>query len=307
LFSSEIRLADGEICGANLIHGLGGRSLYAAPYQHDNFAGGLEDTIVHALLACILWRERSRASMYYDTHAAAGLYLVSKMRSRPRDALKRSSQKIYCARILPQQPLALLQRHLKHWNMGAPEMNVFPGSPALAYSMLGNRVRTLLCERNEHTWRRLVRNSWRFGGVSARCGNGFDLVAEVAAGANKGARQVIFVDPAYEETENVVSDYDRLSDAIRAMQKNGMVALAGTYPAANQRDHERISRVVAVAKNEGANLSYAELTYIQRARELRGAGMILINGRNDFRRDAATVLRQIERAIQLKGARIRVG
>ena len=171
-------------------------------YRHGFHAGNFADVFKHATLARILvYLTRKDAPLrYIDTHAGAGRYDLAS------DAAKRSPEwRDGVARIVKARPpadvAALLRPYLDAVGPcdddGRPAS--YPGSPALAQSLLRPQDRLALCEAHPEERAALIAALGRDRRLSIVATDGY--VALNAYVPPKERRGLVLIDPPFEEPD----------------------------------------------------------------------------------------------------------
>jgi 23S rRNA (adenine2030-N6)-methyltransferase len=171
-------------------------------YRHGFHAGNFADVFKHAMLARILvYLTRKDAPLrYIDTHAGAGRYDLAS------EAAKRSPEwRDGVARIVKARPPAEVAALLRPYldavgpcdDDGRPAS--YPGSPALAQSLLRPQDRLALCEAHPEERAALVTALGRDRRLSIVATDGY--VALNAYVPPKERRGLVLIDPPFEEPD----------------------------------------------------------------------------------------------------------
>ncbi|MGO9769074.1 MAG: 23S rRNA (adenine(2030)-N(6))-methyltransferase RlmJ [Roseiarcus sp.] len=168
-------------------------------YRHGFHAGNFADVFKHAILSRILvYLARKEAPFrYIDTHAGAGRYDLASEEARRSPEWRDGVARLVKAR--PPAPVAaLLAPYLQAIGPcdadGRPAS--YPGSPALAQSLLRPQDRMALCEAHAEERELLVAALGRDGRLSIVGTDGY--VALSAYIPPKERRGVVLIDPPYE-------------------------------------------------------------------------------------------------------------
>ncbi len=212
-------------------------------YRHVFHAGNFADVFKHAILARILAYLTSKDAplRFIDTHAGAGRYDLSS------EAARRSPEwRDGVARLLKARPpaavAALLAPYLQaigpHDAEGRPES--YPGSPAIAQSLLRAQDRIALCETHPEERERLVVAMGRDNRLSIVGTDGY--VALNAYLPPKERRGLVLIDPPFEEADET----KRVEDALRrALAKWPRGAYALWRPIKTAHDDARFLNAIA--------------------------------------------------------------
>ena len=180
-------------------------------YRHAYHAGNFADVFKHALLArMLLYLMRKEAALrFIDTHAGIGLYdLAGAEAGRTgewRDGIAR---------------MAALRGHplLKPWldAVGAADSEgcpvLYPGSPALAQSLLRPQDRMSLCEMHPDDAQMLALNMGRDKRVRIVAGDGYSGLNALLPPPER--RGLVLIDPPFEATDEFARMEAALSKAL---------------------------------------------------------------------------------------------
>jgi len=171
-------------------------------YRHGFHAGNFADVFKHAILTRILvYLTRKDAPLrYIDTHAGAGRYDLAS------EAAKRSPEwRDGVARVVKARPpaevAALLRPYLDAVGPcdGDGRPAAYPGSPALAQSLLRPQDRLALCEAHPEERAALIAALGRDRRLSIVATDGY--VALNAYVPPKERRGLVLIDPPFEEPD----------------------------------------------------------------------------------------------------------
>jgi 23S rRNA (adenine2030-N6)-methyltransferase len=194
-------------------------------YRHAYHAGSFSDVLKHAVLARILVHltRKEAPFRYIDTHAGAGRYDLSA------DKAKRSPEwRDGIARVLnarPPAPVAeLLRPYLEavgpHDAEGRPVS--YPGSPAIAQTLMRTQDRIALSEANADERAALIAALGRDRRLSIVGTDGY--VALNAYLPPKERRGVVLIDPPFEAPDEADSIVRALERALRKWPSGTSVA-----------------------------------------------------------------------------------
>ena len=212
-------------------------------YRHGFHAGNFADVFKHATLARILvYLMRKDAPLrYIDTHAGAGRYDLSG------DAAKRSPEwRDGVARIVRARPPAEIAALLRpyHDAIGPCDEDgrpvSYPGSPALAQSLLRPQDRLALCEAHPEERATLIAALGRDRRLSIVATDGY--VALNAYVPPKERRGLVLIDPPYEAPDEAKQVEIALARALAKWPR-------GTYalwrPIKDEREDARFLNAIA--------------------------------------------------------------
>jgi 23S rRNA (adenine2030-N6)-methyltransferase len=243
-------------------------------YRHAFHAGNFADVVKHAALARIIThlKEKPAAFRVIDTHAGAGLYDLSGPEASRTGEWRAGIGRLLAAELAP-DTRALLGPYLDAvvaLNPGR-DMKVYPGSPALAQSLLRDQDRLMVCEREPqaaHALAMLVRGDPRAKAVEI---DGYTALNAYVP--PKERRGLVLIDPPYEQP----GEFERLVQALAAAHRKwptGIYAL--WYPIKNLRETAAFARRLAASGI--ARVLRAELTLARADSErLGGSGLIVVN------------------------------
>ena len=185
-------------------------------YRHGFHAGNFADVFKHAMLTRILvYLTRKDAPLrYIDTHAGAGRYDLAS------DAAKRSPEwRDGVARIVKARPPAEVAALLRPYldavgscdDEGKPAS--YPGSPALAQSLLRPQDRLALCETHAEERAALIAALGRDRRLSIVATDGY--VALNAYVPPKERRGLALIDPPFEEPDESARVEAALANALK--------------------------------------------------------------------------------------------
>jgi 23S rRNA (adenine2030-N6)-methyltransferase len=185
-------------------------------YRHAFHAGGFADVFKHAVLARFLvYMTRKEAPLrLIDTHAGAGRYDLSSAEAARSPEWREGVARVMTAR--PPPPVAeLLEPFLRAVGPGGPEGRPFsyPGSPAIAQTLLRAQDRIALCEANPLEREKLIAALGRDRRLSIVGTDGY--VALNAYLPPKERRGVVLIDPPFEAPNEADSVEGALARAIR--------------------------------------------------------------------------------------------
>ncbi|MGO8834315.1 MAG: 23S rRNA (adenine(2030)-N(6))-methyltransferase RlmJ [Roseiarcus sp.] len=212
-------------------------------YRHAFHAGNFADVFKHALLARILvYLTRKAAPLrFIDTHAGAGRYDLAGEEARRSGEWRDGVARLKDAE--PPPPVAaLLQPYLTALGpldaQGRPA--AYPGSPAIAQSLLRAQDRIALCELHPEERAALVARMGRDARLTIVEIDGF--VALNAWLPPKERRGLVLIDPPYEAP----SEPKRVAEALaRALGKWPTGVYAAWRPIKDRRDDARFLNAVA--------------------------------------------------------------
>jgi 23S rRNA (adenine2030-N6)-methyltransferase len=185
-------------------------------YRHAFHAGGFADVLKHAVLARILvYVTRKETPLrFIDTHAGAGRYDLSSLEAARSPEWRDGVARVLLGRA-PAPVAELLSPFLSavgpHDSEGLPVS--YPGSPAIAQTLLRAQDRIALCEANAEERENLIAALGRDGRLSIVGTDGY--VALNAYLPPKERRGVVLIDPPFETPDEGGNVETALARAIR--------------------------------------------------------------------------------------------
>jgi 23S rRNA (adenine2030-N6)-methyltransferase len=212
-------------------------------YRHAFHAGNFADVLKHAVLARILvhLKRKEAPFRFIDTHAGAGRYDLSGDEARRSPEWRQGIARVLTAR--PPAPVGeLLRPYLQavgpHDAEGRPV--AYPGSPAIAQTLMRAQDRIALCEANPDEREALIAALGRDRRLSIVSTDGY--VALNAYLPPKERRGVILIDPPFEAPGEAGGIVHALERALRKWPTGAYVAWR---PIRDARDDARFLNAVA--------------------------------------------------------------
>jgi 23S rRNA (adenine2030-N6)-methyltransferase len=212
-------------------------------YRHAFHAGSFSDVLKHAVLARILvhLKRKEAPFRFIDTHAGAGRYDLSGDQARRSPEWREGIARVLMAR--PPAPVGeLLRPYLQavgpHDAEGRPV--AYPGSPAIAQTLMRAQDRIALCEANPDEREALIAALGRDRRLSIVSTDGY--VALNAYLPPKERRGVILIDPPFEAPGEAGGIVHALERALRKWPTGAYVAWR---PIRDARDDARFLNAVA--------------------------------------------------------------
>jgi 23S rRNA (adenine2030-N6)-methyltransferase len=261
-------------------------------YRHAFHAGNFADVLKHAVLARILvhLNRKEAPFRFIDTHAGAGRYDLSGDEARRSPEWREGIARVLTAR--PPAPVGeLLRPYLQavgpHDGQGRPAS--YPGSPAIAQTLMRARDRIALCEANGDERAALIAALGRDGRLSIVGTDGY--VALNAYLPPKERRGLVLIDPPFETP-------DEANSIVRALERALRKWPTGTYiawrPILDARADARFANSVAALA--APNILRLELDVglglvgEHGQRRLASAGLLIVNPPHALVEEARTLL-----------------
>lgn len=242
-------------------------------YRHSYHAGNFADVVKHVVLVALLQAITRKSTPCYvqDTHAGCGLYALDSD-----EALRSRESEDGIGRIWQSQnaPLVIQQylEILREFNPGLSSPRYYPGSPAIAQSLLRKQDRLLLTELHPQEHDALVRQFHDDRRIHIHKQDAYQGLKAFLPPKEK--RGLVLIDPPYErkdEYEYVVSGlktaYSRWPQGIYAIW----------YPIMSRSLQSRFLQaceVTGIRKMLHAEFLISPYTS---EKQFIGCGMILVN------------------------------
>jgi 23S rRNA (adenine2030-N6)-methyltransferase len=190
-------------------------------YRHIFHAGNFADVFKHAILTRILLylSEKPQPYRVIDTHAGAGLYdLTGTLANRTgewRDGIGRliSESGLPAGSELLKPLLDAVTAHNRSEDLRSGKLRTYPGSPAIALSVMRPQDRLTACELEPHAAAALVRNLKGDKRAKSVEIDGFSALKAYLPPAER--RGLVLIDPPFEDKE----EFDRLVTMIEVTQQ----------------------------------------------------------------------------------------
>ena len=179
-------------------------------YQHGFHAGNKADVLKHAVLHAVLQAEAEANAplLYVETHAARGFYDLTGTQA----AKTKEADSGVLAMPKASQAAPALQPWLAHVQAKGPTS--YPGSPALATQILGDKARLALFELHPAEHKALSQALQKDARVQIRKEDGYRGALRLQP--RRGEHMLVMLDPSYETD----ADMDALATWVpRAMRK----------------------------------------------------------------------------------------
>lgn len=195
-------------------------------YRHGFHAGNHADVLKHLLQVLIIdyLQVKPTALHYIDTHAGAGVYDLRDDFARKNSEYRSGIDKLRGAASAPAKAAKLAAPLLRYLQVidacTAGDRHRYPGSPAIALSLLRPQDRATLFELHPKDCDSLIRHFYRRARIELA--NGFSALPGLLP--PKERRGLILIDPPYEDK----TDYDTAIDCLKVCQRrfaSGVYAL----------------------------------------------------------------------------------
>jgi 23S rRNA (adenine2030-N6)-methyltransferase len=244
-------------------------------YRHAFHAGNFADVFKHAILCRVLvhLREKPAAFRIIDTHAGAGVYDLTAVEAGKTGEWRDGIARLLSAKINPdiRQLLAPYLDAVAACN--PPErLTTYPGSPAIARSLLRRQDRLIACELEPRAAAALARNLHGDVRVKTIAIDGWTALSAYVP--PKERRGIVLVDPPFEQPDDFAQIMRGLENAHRKWP-TGIYLL--WYPIKEPGEVTAFTR--RLARSGIAKILRVELNVAPKAdaTKLQGAGLIVVN------------------------------
>jgi 23S rRNA (adenine2030-N6)-methyltransferase len=180
-------------------------------YRHAYHAGSFADVVKHAVLCRVLMhlREKPAAFRVIDTHAGAGVYDLTSTEAGKTGEWREGIGRVLSAQLDPDVG-KLLAPYLDAVAACNPKerLTTYPGSPALARSLLRRQDRLIACELEPRAAAALARNLHGDVRVKSIAIDGWTALSAYVP--PKERRGLVLVDPPFEQSD----DFTRLAQGL---------------------------------------------------------------------------------------------
>lgn len=235
-------------------------------YRHAFHAGNHTELFKHAALVLLLGRllAKPKPIMFLDTHAGLGMYAIDSS-----EALRTGEAAAGIGAVFEN----LSGEASTYASLVAPfiAQRVYPGSPAIAATMLRAEDRAIVCELHPEDFAVLRRNFSSDRRVAAHHRDGY--VALTAFVPPPERRGLVFIDPPFEDRAEASRLGSRLAAAIRKWPTGTYMAW---YPVKNAGVRDAI--LSSLSGPFVTNCLWAEfLRFRPDGIRLAGSGLVLVN------------------------------
>jgi len=250
-------------------------------YRHAFHAGNFADCVKHALLLVLLqaMRRKDKPFLVLDTHAGIGRYDLT---SGP--AEKTGEWREGIALVLAAQDPALAE-----YTGLIESLGLYPGSPAIAASLLRAQDRLVACELHPEDAATLKRGFAGVPGVGVHARDGYGALAAFLPPPEK--RGLILIDPPFER----VDEFSRLEkQLVAAYEKFRTGVFAVWYPIKHRAPVRTFFEALKLTKIRDVIAAEVLLRPPVDPNRLNGCGVMIINPPYGFAEAAAPMLNAFE-------------
>ena len=256
-------------------------------YRHAFHAGNFADVFKHAVLAHVLgYLTRKPAPIrFIDTHAGTGVYDLAGPEAARTGEWREGVGRIAHA-LVPPGLGPVLAPYLA--SIGTPDAagvwRSYPGSPAIAQTVLRPEDRLTLCELHPEDAAALRRNMGRDPRVTVQPSDGYAALKALVPPPER--RGLVLIDPPFEQA----GEFDTLLAALcRAHRKWATGVYMVWYPLKERAAVARFARGLAEAGVRRV-LQLHLVVGDPDAGPLAGSGLVLVNPPFALKRDAEVLL-----------------
>ena len=237
-------------------------------YRHAFHAGNHADVFKHAALVFILERllEKPRPFTVLDTHAGIGLYDLQSEAAQKTREYEDGVAKLAGAGLRSAPAYA---RMIQEMNPGG--LNAYPGSPEIVRRLLREQDRLIACElhpADAETLKARYRNDRR---ISVHQRDGYEAIRALLP--PPGGRGLVFIDPPFEETDEVSLLEQAFRDGLKRWSNGVFLAW---YPLKDRKVGDALARAATSTPFPKA-LRAEFLPYAPDESSLPGSGIIVCN------------------------------
>ncbi len=244
-------------------------------YRHSFHAGNFADVHKHTVLLALLaaLKRKDKGFFYLETHAGRGAYeLDAPTAGHALDHEGDRGIERFVAGEYRADELRAYAHAVAEFRAHRHDSRVYPGSPLLAASALRAQDRAVAVEIAPSEARALERSLGHHAHLRVECGDGFERLRAHLPPAER--RGLTFIDPPYEETQ----DLERVSGAIaEALRRFGTGVITAWYPI--KEEHETAAWHAELGRTIGRDAIFSELWLYPRDSRvgLNGSGLVIVN------------------------------
>lgn len=267
-------------------------------YRHAFHAGNHADVLKHFILFEVLryYSLKDKPWWYIDTHAGAGCYALDGQYAGKTGEYRDGIARLWQAGACP----TALQGYLDAIAQFNPDgaLRVYPGSPALAMTVLREQDRMRLFELHPSDYELLAQTfATEKQRVTVRKEDGFAALKALLPPPSR--RAVVLIDPPYEVKEDYRTVVNVLGDALRRFASGTYMVW---YPALNRPEARRLpERLIGLGAQNWLDVRL----FVKRASPdgmgMHGSGMFLINPPWTLPQQLADVLPWLAKQLDLDG------
>jgi len=193
-------------------------------YRHAFHAGNFADVLKHSVLTLVLdyMTRKEKGFHYIDSHSGAGMYQLNDDYAQKTSEYKGGIAKLIGTTNLPDTLLLYVDliKQLNGINTQGDELELYPGSPAIAKAFMRRQDSTHLFELHSTDIQHLTDFCYRWKKCFVKQSDGYQGVLGLLPPPSR--RGVVLIDPPYE----LKDDYQK---AVRTIIKAYKKFSTGTY------------------------------------------------------------------------------
>jgi 23S rRNA (adenine2030-N6)-methyltransferase len=273
-------------------------------YRHSYHAGNFADVLKHAVLARIIayMKQKEAPFRVIDTHAGAGRYALTSPQAEKTGEWLGGIGRIlgHGAEPLPPAVERLLEPYLnvvRQENSGAHRLEIYPGSPAIALSLL--RAQDALIVNELHPEERQLLQQAVGKDRRVKIMHLDAWVALKALLPPRERRGVILIDPPFEARNELMRLQDGLAQSLRRFAGGVYVIW---YPIKDPRPIARFHAALtklALPRSLRVELMLQPPADIER---LNGCGLLIINAPYTLQGELSGLLPELSRRLAVAGS-----
>jgi 23S rRNA (adenine2030-N6)-methyltransferase len=253
----------------------------AVNYRHAFHAGNFADCFKHALLLRLIeaMHRKEKGFLFLDTHAGTGRYDLS---AGP--AEKTGEWRDGIGRVLVAE-----HRQLVEYASCVKRLGLYPGSPAIAASLLRPQDRLVACELHPEDAAELRRQFADLPEVSVHQRDGYEALRAFLPPPEK--RALVLIDPPYERPD----EFDAVCKALLAAYAKFRSGVYGVwYPIKHRAPVRGFCESIRLSgMRDVITVEFLRRPALDPAR-LNGCGLLIVNPPYGFDVQAAPILRALE-------------
>jgi 23S rRNA (adenine2030-N6)-methyltransferase len=241
-----------------------------ADYSHRLHAGNVGDVWKHCVLVAALRALSADAGhiTYVDTHAGEGRYAL-----HPTGEWTEGIGRLWRDAPAGEGVLANYLELCRRLGSGNERPVAYPGSPAFARAVLGERAELALWERDAHAAERLAAVVGAEARTRVTTGDGLAALDGTLASLSRGP-VVVLIDPSWGQK----ADWQTVPDAlVRALRTAPRACVMLWYPVKSLTRPNAMMERLAAAGAEGVAAELITTPLAHQRHRLNGSGVLLVH------------------------------
>lgn len=253
-------------------------------YRHAYHAGNFADCMKHALLIPLVsaMQRKPKPFLFLDTHAGIGYYDLESA-----EAQKTGEWQNGIGRILATKP-----PELTNYTDIVTKLGLYPGSPAIAASMLRPDDRLIACELHSADAATLKRSFAYRKNIAIHERNGYEALKAFLPPPER--RALILIDPPFEAADEMET---LLKNLEQAWQRFETATYAVWYPIKHRAPVRSFFDAIQASKIRDV----IDVEFLLRPpldpQRLNGCGLLIVNAPFDFTEIATPILAALKRIL----------